>query len=1047
MIGPTIAFNLFSIFNSDILQKMIRKSVSLFAFFLFSFYLFAQSEKEKMYLQAQQLFQDERYGLAQDLFHQIYMDKLALESQKEEALLHIAICSKNLFNEDTKFWFDKFLNNYPYSEKRNKANYELALFYYWQKSYPQSIRYFLECEMQNRESNFKLAYSYFVLDSLESSKYYFSKLLNLDSKYGASSQYFYAHIAYKQKHYKTALSHFQNLKEDKNFSSIVPYYISQIYFLQNRYDDLISYARPMLDKVISSREAELNRMIAEAYYRKKDYQDAVKYFKVYFEKTTHSTSLDRLQIGHAYHNIQDFENTIRYLEPLEFSEDSSRQFVSYYLANSYLNIKEKNYALKAFKKAAEYDYNSEIKEDAYFNYAKLSYELDLPFENVLDVLQKYLNNFENVENKKVINNLMINAFQNTSRYEQAFTQLKEVEFPTILQKKAMQRLSFFIGVKIFNNEDYNKAISLFEFCNRLKINEDIFAMSTYWLANCYYNIADFKKSAELYNEYLLVSIPSAINFAQYNLAYAYFNQKDYKKAKNSFRRFIKSAKDSMRLNDAYLRTADCYFMLSDFTMAEKNYEAALKYALFDTDYAIYNRSVCLGLIGKSSGKVNLLKQLEENYKQSAYYDNALLDLAIHYKNKNQTELAISYYNNLLAFTTETQMKAKVHLSKGMIYLNDNKIDDAITSFQIVINEYAKTSYFKEALAGLRAAYVSVAKVDEYLKIVNDLPQVSISRFEQDSLIYNTAFMKFAEGDYGVAKTTFLQYLKIFESGIFNLDAHYYLAQACVKVKDSICALSSFQQVTDLNNKHLEPSYLYLARHYFSINNFKESNENYLNLEKIATSNNVKREAIIRLMFGFEANENEQPENVVTYANKVLNLDKLDNGLKNKASIILARSYFTHGNFQKAEKTFSALSKNAIDRIGAEATYMMAYLNYLHDSLQRSETIIYQLANDFTADYWIAKGFILLSDIYKQRGNIFQAKATLESIIENYEGEDLLIIARKNYENILHSEINETTTLPQAETYINISDEEINYEVLFEEEIDTIEIPKIIENEE
>ena len=127
--------------------------------------------------------------------------------------------------------------------------------------------------------------------------------------------------------------------------------------------------------------------------------------------------------------------------------------------------------------------------------------------------------------------------------------------------------------------------------------------------------------------------------------------------------------------------------------------------------------------------------------------------------------------------------------------------------------------------------------------------------------------------------------------------------------------------------------------------------------------------------------------------------------------------------------------------------MMAYLNYLNDSLQRSETIIYQLANDFTADYWIAKGFILLSDIYKQTGNAFQAKATLESIIENYKGEDLLIIARKNYESILQSEISDTTTLPQYDTYINIFDEEINYEVLFEEEIDTTEIPKITENEE
>ena len=158
---------------------MIRKLVFLFIFFLFSFHVSAQSEKGKIYLQAQQLFQDEKYGLAQNLFHQIYMDEFTLESQKEEALLYIAICSKNLFNEDTKFWFDEFLNNYPYSEKTNEANYELALFYYRQKSYSESIRYFLKCEMQNSEFNFKLAYSYFMLDSLESSKYYFSKLLNL----------------------------------------------------------------------------------------------------------------------------------------------------------------------------------------------------------------------------------------------------------------------------------------------------------------------------------------------------------------------------------------------------------------------------------------------------------------------------------------------------------------------------------------------------------------------------------------------------------------------------------------------------------------------------------------------------------------------------------------------------------------------------------------------------------------------------------------------------------------------------------------------------
>ena len=197
------------------------------------------------------------------------------------------------------------------------------------------------------------------------------------------------------------------------------------------------------------------------------------------------------------------------------------------------------------------------------------------------------------------------------------------------------------------------------------------------------------------------------------------------------------------------------------------------------------------------------------------------------------------------------------------------------------------------------------------------------------------------------------------------------------------------------------------------------------------------------MLGFENKANQQSD---LYAGKVLSLDKIDDGLKNRASVILARSYFNQGNFQKAEKTFSTLSKNATDRVGAEATYIMAYLNYLNDSLQTSETIIYQLANDFTADYWIAKGFILLSDIYAQKGNDFQAKATLQSIIENYDGEELLNVTRKKFEQILETEISDTTKFQESETYINIFDEEINYEILFEEENDSTEIQKIIENE-
>ena len=43
-----------------------------------------------------------------------------------------------------------------------------------------------------------------------------------------------------------------------------------------------------------------------------------------------------------------------------------------------------------------------------------------------------------------------------------------------------------------------------------------------------------------------------------------------------------------------------------------------------------------------------------------------------------------------------------------------------------------------------------------------------------------------------------------------------------------------------------------------------------------------------------------------------------------------------------------------------------------------------IEQDPSYDYWVARSFLLLSDIYVKKENLFQAKHTLKSVIENYE---------------------------------------------------------------
>ena len=91
-------------------------------------------------------------------------------------------------------------------------------------------------------------------------------------------------------------------------------------------------------------------------------------------------------------------------------------------------------------------------------------------------------------------------------------------------------------------------------------------------------------------------------------------------------------------------------------------------------------------------------------------------------------------------------------------------------------------------------------------------------------------------------------------------------------------------------------------------------------------------------------------------------------------------------------------------------------------------MIFALSEDYHNDHFIAKAFILLSDIYAAQDNVFQAKATLESIIENHDDEDLVNVARKKWELILESEKEMVIDEVKEEVFIEILEDDIQYEV-------------------
>ena len=467
----------------------------------------------------------------------------------------------------------------------------MGFIYFSNKNYSKSSEILSEINdeyIKDDEFHFKLGYSLFTQEKYDDAKYHFYKVKDNDGGYKSLSLYYYAHINYIQKLYNKAESNFKLLEDDKTFGPIVPYYITQIKYELEKYNELINYAVPMLDNVISSREAEVNRLVSESYFNLSDYENAEIYFRKYIEVSGTNKIEDYFQIGQINIFLEDYEEAIFYLEKVENAADSLSQFKSYYLGKSYLMIGKKSFALNAFKNAAEINFDLTLKEESLYNYFKLSYELDLPYTNLSYVMNEF-DEYHLSKYKLEVKRLMINMFQSTNQYQQAFDFLKNNYLPKQEEKQTLQRLSYYIGVQHYNNANYNNALLKFEFASKYPENKEIDVMCLYWLSDCYYQLKDYTKAINYYTEFISTpsnSLMDKVSVSKYNLAYAYFQSKQYSQSVRYFRQAINSDLDDSRMQDSKLRLADSYFMLRDFKNASRYYEKSRENNI-SQDYALF----------------------------------------------------------------------------------------------------------------------------------------------------------------------------------------------------------------------------------------------------------------------------------------------------------------------------------------------------------------------------------------------------------------------------------------------------------------------------
>lgn len=1047
--------------NESMIQIKYIKLLAICLLLVFEFGAFAQksmiyNDPDLEYKTGLELFEKQKYGVAQKHFQN------AIESYgdvniefKANAEFYTALCAIELFNEDAEYLISKFIAERPENSKVNAAYFHMGKFQYRQKQYHQAIKWFTELNKEKlnkdekEELYFKLGYSYFMRKKFEKATTAFYEIKDIDSKYSGPANYYYSHIAYQDKNYETALKGFQKLSQDETFAPVVPYYITQIYYLQGRYDEVLEYAPALLESASAKRTPEIAKVIGDSYYKKQQFAEALEYLQKYDKEAKVISRKDYYQLAYCYYKLEQFDSASVSFEKVVGESDQLAQNAYFHLADCYIELDQKNKARFAFEFASKLDFDPEIKEEALFNYALLTYELyHSPFNEAIGAFHEFIKNYPNSNRVDEAYHFLVMAYLYTSNYKEALNSLEMIPEKDHGMKEAYQKVAYYRGLELFNNLHYQDAVeTLDKSLQNPGYNRAIAAQANYWKAEAYYQLGEYLKAVESYNNFLTTSGAFQLeeyNLAHYNLGYAYFKLKDYPNAIQWFRKYIGFTKNEQTKSvaDAYNRIADSYFISRSYWLAIEYYDKAIEVGLLDKDYALFQRGFSLGLLIRPEKKIETLQRLLTEYPESAYTDDALFEMARSYVDLQNAEKAMEKYQLIVdRYPTSSYVK-KALVQLGILNYNTGKNPEALKFYQRVVAEFPGTMEAKNALTGIKNIYVDMNDVDSYFAYVNGLGEFAdISLNEQDSLTYITAEKLYMEGDCEKSILQFNDYLTSFPEGSFVLNAHFYLADCQNRNKNFEEALKSYNFVIDkTKNNFTEQALIAAAAINFKNQNYEAALADYQKLDQIAEVNNHLIESRIgQLRSNYLLNKYSQ---VIENADKVLHTEKISAEYKREAHYKKGKALYASKNNELALDEFRILSQEVNSKEGAESKYLICKIYFSNKQYDVTESEIFDFAAQNTSqEYWLAKSFILLADVYLKKNDLFQAKHTLKSIIDNYNPnakDEIISEATEKYNSIIEGEKLEQEKKGTDDIELNFEEnKEGQYNELFEAKSDTI----------
>ncbi len=931
-----------------------------------------------------------------------------------------------------------FARKYDPDPLANQAIIEMANYYYNARKYDKANELFANIDVfdltreQRSEVRFKQGYSLFYKKKFKPAAQAFREIKDVENQYYYPTNYYYGITQFYENNYDEAVKSFQRVARSDRYRAYVPYYITQIYFAQGDYDQVIAYGAEKAQDTRLKNRSEINQMVGQAYFEKGEYNRALPHLEYYAKNSNKLRVEDFYQLGFTQQQAGDCKSAIKNFEQLNRINSELGQSAMYSLASCQIEVGNKPAARNAFKAASRMNYDRSIQDEALYNYGKLSYELKYDREAVSALQQIPQDSKYYTEAQTMLSNL----FLNTRDYANAMEILDKIPNKNPQMRETYQKVAYLRALQLYRDGNSGLAERYFRKSLEDPLDNRSKALSLYWLGEIAHQQKKYNTSINELNKFITLAktinqLPdeASLYTANYTQGYNYLKQKNYSGALGFFQEAIAGIRqNSMFINndyitgnvlgDATLRAGDCLFKRNQYSQAIRYYDDAIQNQYSGFVYALYQKAIIEGLRGNTTDKIIALESVADDYPNSEYADNALMQLGITYQEIGQFDQAKRPLKQLVDNNRNSELYNQALIRLGLISYNQGNLNSATDYYKRVFANNPSNKESEAALTALEEIYVDdLGQADEYFAFLETIPGYSVDSDDKEAITFKAAESQYENGNYEKAIASYGNYLRRYPSSPNSLLAYYHRGESYSVLKKYSEALRDYESVINRGQSSYYAKALRKAAliSYNHEQDFQKSYRFYSQLEQAAGDDDTRFEAQLGAMrSAYRINDIAA---VRSTAEKVSKNPQASDDQKATAYFYLGKLALDGKSYETALRSFNEVTRLSNNEQTAEARYLIAYIYYLQRDLDIAQQLCLNANRESAGyNYWIAKSVILLADILAEKGDLFNAQAALEGLIENYdEDEELVNIAKAKLDKLKASAASSNRVLKETES--------------------------------